>query len=276
MMKNQLVISMCLLFVCAVNAYSDSDDATIPFKSTTFKIGPEIFYDKYEEFDHGSIMTEKGMFYGIAVSNYNRPWVNLPAEEVEKRGKWMVGLEGEAAYGRVNYDGQTQDGDPTSIYGLKDVQADARLLGGPEFTFADRLETIYFGIGYRYLRDDSSFDSEGYLRQSDYVYVPVGVKVESYKSDTWSVGGSLELDVFLFGKQVSTIDNFNYPCDQHTGYGLRAALNIDNISETSRFAIQPFVRFWHIDESDADNKTGTYIEPENKTTQLGIQLIWTF
>jgi hypothetical protein len=227
------------------------------------EIGPEIFYDKYEE----SGLNEKGMFYGIIFNAYDHRVVS---------GKWMCGFEGEFAYAQLDYDGQLQDGTPYSMSNLKDWLVDVRLLAGPDFPKTDRLYTLYFGLGYRYLSDDSSSDPAGYLRQSNYLYLPIGLKAMSCKKNGWSLGGSAECDLLLFGEQFSTIDSYDITNDQTSGYGFRAAVSIENKGDKTDFKIQPFVRYWHIDESDPDNDFGAFIEPENETTQYGLQLIWTF
>lgn len=244
---------------------------------TTFEIGPEFFYDEYKEFQGGdTLMKEEGYFCGIVINSYSRPWIPESTEESFGSDKWMFGIESEFAYGKLDYDGQLQDGTPYDVSNIDDFLVDARLLAGPDFLKADSLNTFYFGIGYRYLRDDSSFDSAGYLRQSNYLYLPLGLKSETLKKDSWSLGGKAEFDLLLFGQQISTIRGIDLTNDQNSGYGLRVAVDIENISANSIFKIQPFVRYWHIDKSDLDNEYGIGVEPENETVQVGVQLIWQF
>jgi hypothetical protein len=254
------------------------DNAETPFKRSSFEIGPEVFSHEYEEFMGSEIvMKEEGNFYGIVLNYYSHPWVPASPEDSVTSSKWMRGFESEFAFGQVDYDGQLQDGTPYTISDLDDFLIDARFLAGLDFPTADRLNTPYIGIGYRYLRDDSSSDPFGYLRQSNYLYLPIGLKMDSYKKNGWSIGASGEFDLLLFGMQISEIGGVDFTNNQTSGYGFRVAVDIKNRSNKSSLKIQPFVRYWHIDESDTDNETGVlFVEPENKTTQVGVQLAWEF
>lgn len=278
LIRKKMVLLMCLVFAGAGSASDEPENETISFSRSSFEIGPEIFSHEYEEFTDGeTLMKEEGTFYGIVFNHYNRPWVPESPEESVTSSKWMAGFEGEFAYGQVDYDGHLQDGTPYKMSDIDDFLVNARFLRGLDFPKADMLHTLYLGIGYRYLRDDSSSDPAGYLRQSNYLYLPLGLKMESYKKNCWSLGGRAEFDLLLFGMQISEINGIDFTNNQTSGYGFRACVDIENRGEKSSFKIQPFVRYWHIDESDKDNETGVlFIEPENETTQVGIQLIWRF
>jgi hypothetical protein len=268
-MKKWVVLVVCLILAGTSSAYTDEPDGVAPsFEKHYREIGPEIFYDKYEE----PGMNEKGIFYGIVFNAYDHGRIN---------GKWMSGFECEFAYAKLDYDGALSDGTPYSVSNLKDWLVDVRFLGGADFPKADRLDTLYVGIGYRYLRDDSSFDPAGYLRRSNYLYLPIGLKAMSCKKNGWSLGGSAEFDFLMLGLQVTDLSDLGGPSVSNfqrfgSGYGVRAAVSIENKGDKTDFKIQPFVRYWHIDESDPDKDYGAFIEPENKTTQYGLQLIWTF
>lgn len=80
----------------------------------------------------------------------------------------------------------------------------------------------------------------------------------------------------MIGQQVSTISDVEIRNDQRTGYGLRGAVSLTNTGDKTSFTIEPFIRYWHIDESDLDNEVGIFVEPENETVQSGVQLIWMF
>ena len=176
-MKKWVALVICLIFAGTGSAYNEPNNVAPSFKRHYLEIGPEIFYDKYEE----SGLNEKGMFYGIIFNAYDHRVVS---------GKWMCGFEGEFAYAQLDYDGHLQDGTPYSMSNLKDWLVDVRLLAGPDFPKTDRLYTLYFGLGYRYLSDDSSSDPAGYLRQSNYLYLPIGLKAMSCKKNGWSLGES--------------------------------------------------------------------------------------
>jgi len=270
-MKQPMVLVIILMSAGLVSASDDANNTVLSLKASSFEIGPEIFYHRYTE----SGMKETGMFYGINIKAYERKWVNRPPEEMDKAVKGMFGGELEFAYGQVDYDGHLLDEDstPYTVDGIDDFLVDARYLIGRDFTPGNILETLYSGIGYRFLQDDSSFDPSGYLRKSNYLYIPLGLKIERGQKNGWSLGGNLEIDLLIYGQQYSKIEEYRIRNHQEAGAGFRAAIDIVKIGEKSNFKIQPFIKYWNIAESK--EKSGFY-EPENKTVQAGIQLIWAF
>jgi len=275
-MKKWIVLVISLMVTGTGSAYDEPGDGVPSFLKEYWEIGPEIFSHTYEEFSGGkTLMKETGTFYGMVLNAYKHEWVRSSPEEPVESAKWMKGFEGEFAYGDVDYDGQLQNGTPYKMSGLEDWLIDVRGLSGPDYPKENRLYTLYFGLGYRYLRDDSSSDPAGYLRQSNYVYLPIGLKVLSYKTQGWSLGGGVESDILLYGRQISTIGGQNYNNEQFSGYGFRANINMERQGDETAFKIQPFVRYWHIDKSDPD-QSGSTIEPENETIQYGLRLFLRF
>jgi hypothetical protein len=244
------------------------------FSSSYYEFGPEIFFHQYQEFMDGeNLMKEKGTLYGVAFNVYNHLWA---ADSKKKSGvpiKWMTGFESEFAYGKVDYDGARWDGTPLNESGLDDFLVNFRFLGGLDFPINDTLLTPYLGLAYRYLFDDSSSEPGGYLRESNYFYLPTGLKVDCYKRDSWSIGGRAEFDLLLYGMQISEILGTDFKNRQDSGYGFLVCIDIIKRCDNLNFKIRPFVRYWNIEESDIDSGV---IEPENVTTQYGMQLIFEF
>ena len=165
-------------------------------------------------------MKETGTFYGIVLNSDNH------------------GFEGELAYGTVDYDGQLLDGTPYEMSDIKDWLVDVRFLGG---------DIVYIGVGYRYLRDDSSPDPAGYLRQSNYLYWPIGLRLKSNEKKGWTIGGSAEFDFLVAGLQLSDLSNLGLGTVANVqgfgeGYGARGAIRLEN----KNFRIEPFVRYWQL------------------------------
>ena len=151
-------------------------------KDNTFDIGPDAYWYRYRE---PGLMKETGYFYGFQLAYTYRDWVStypLNGSEYtsdEKEFDWMFRAEGRLDWGNVNYDGalrnlETGEETPYSFDNKHDSTGELRLLLGPDFPKENVLDTIYVGIGWRFLEDSKSGDPFGYDRQSHYVYLPVG------------------------------------------------------------------------------------------------------
>lgn len=234
----------------------------------TFKIGPELSYIEYKE---PSLMSEKGVMYGIAGSYaYHR--------------NFMLKVDGRFSYGQIDYDGQLNDGTSYTIDGIDNYILEFRGLGGYDFSvFTSSTITPYLGFGYRYLNDDLSFDPAGYERESNYIYIPIGVEVITPLKNNWSIGAMLEYDYFLLGKQISHLSDvnpgYNDPENrQDKGYGLRGSVELQKKVKKVAFAIEPFIRYWNIKQSDNSDvtyygtKVGYGYEPKNNSTEIGVKL----
>ncbi|MHC4229768.1 MAG: hypothetical protein ACYSW0_20225 [Planctomycetota bacterium] len=253
------------------------------FKRAAWDIGPEIYSFKYEEppFLGFSGIKEEGIFYGLRFGFTFRDWVPASSKKSSSDGGAMLRAEGRFAFGQVDYDGSLSDGTPYTIDNIDDFTFEGRLLLGADMLLGDSLNTLYAGIGYRYLNDDSSFDPAGYERESNYLYVPVGYQLDSSHKAGWSLGFGAEFDLFLIGEQKSYLSKFGFNDvynRQSSGYGYRASVRLQQKSKYSIFAIEPFYRYWDIDDSEVEyDPWGIgWIEPANETSEIGIQLIWIF
>ena len=238
-------------------------------KKESLFIGPEIYHFEYEE----SGIQDEGMFYGVVFGYIYRGWI--PDTDMEKisEDKVMLAMEFRFAAGEVDYDGQLMDGTPYKVSNIDDRTFETRFLIGPDFLGDNHLSTFYTGFGYRYLFDDSSFDPAGYERMSNYLYLPVGYQFHQFTDAPWSIAATIEGDLLLLGVQKTDFGFLDISNDQHEGLGFRAAVKLQKKSENCIFSIEPFFRYWDIDDSDVEN--GFY-EPANETTEFGIQFKWLF
>jgi hypothetical protein len=232
-------------------------------------LGNETSYIKYEE---PGIMKETGVMTGI-VGSYTY------------RDNVMLKIEGKYSYGQVDYDGQLTDGTPYTLNGIDDNMLEFRALAGYDVALSERsFITPYIGFGYRYLNDDSSFDTAGYERESNYYYSPVGVEALASFKNGWSVGATVEFDHLWKGIQKSHLDNFLVGLNtlenhQNKGYGIRGSIKVQKRADNKEWIAEPYVRYWNIKESDEDEVTyfGTPLgvvgyEPKNNSTEIGIKL----
>jgi hypothetical protein len=239
-----------------------------------YEIGPELYSFEYEE---PGVMKDEGIFYGVALSATYRDWISDYSRQAVSDNKMMVRGEGRFAFGQVDYDGALQDGTPLTIDNIDDFTLEGRLLLGPEWLGGDILHTLYAGIGYRYLNDDSSSHLAGYERESNYYYVPIGYEIDTDLQAGWSWAGRIEYDFFLWGLQRSHISPTILENEQNSGYGYRASIKLQKKSKDVNFVIEPFFRYWDIDDSEIEyNIWMGGLEPANNTTEYGIQFIWMF
>jgi hypothetical protein len=239
-----------------------------------YNIGPELYSFEYKE---PGYMEEEGIFYGAAFGATYRDWVSGSSRQAVSDNKIMVRGEGRFAFGQVDYDGALMDGTPLTINNIDDFTLEGRLLLGPEWLIENTLDTLYAGIGYRYLNDDSSFHPAGYERESNYYYVPIGFQIDTGQQAGWSWAGGIEYDYFLWGLQRSHIFPTILENEQDSGYGYRASIKLQKKSKDVNFVIEPFFRYWDIDDSEIEYTIwGGGLEPANETTEYGVQLFWMF
>ncbi len=129
-------------------------------------------------------------------------------------------------------------------------------------------------------RTSSTGSEKGYLRESNYYYSPIGIEAVNVFDNGWSAGAIIEYDYFWKGKQKSNfstaVAGYNdVENDQNSGYGLRGSIMIKKQTARLFFAIEPFIRYWNIDQSEIQNLTfrmyETVLEPKNESTEIGVK-----
>ena len=191
-----------------VASFIQEGDKELIKQKYSFSLGPEISYIKYSE----PYVGEKGVLYGIAGS-------------CAYHNKLMAKFEGSFATGQMSYNGQTMGGTPLTISDISDYMLELRVLSSYDFVVKAVTITPDLGIGYRWLQDNTQKQANsGYERNSNYVYLPIGVETVAKLDNGWSLRANMEFDVFLYGKQRSELSNavsgLNDPeNDQKQGYG---------------------------------------------------------
>jgi hypothetical protein len=233
-----------------------------------WETGPEISYIEYKEPD---VMSEKGLMYGIGAAYSYHNGV-------------MIKVAGRFSYGQVDYQNSG------TLNNIDDIIFEIRALGGYDFRILSSFTmTPFIGFGYRYLRDDmagriTSTGAKGYLRESNYLYSPIGIEAVNVFGKGWSVGVILEYDYFWKGMQRSYLSNAvagynDIENNQNSGYGGRGSIFIKKQGDRVFFAIEPFIRYWNIDKSEVQDLTyygtviGTAWEPKNESTEIGVKFM---
>jgi hypothetical protein len=214
-----------------------------------WELGTEISRITYKE---PGVMREKGAMYGI-LGSYTF------------HGNFMYKLDGEFTYGRVDYVGSG------TISNVADCMLESRsVIGFDHSIFETSILTPYIGLGSRYLRDDthgrtSSTGAHGYLRESNYIYSPVGLEAVTDLKNGWAIGATSEYDFFWWGRQYSA----DFDNRQKNGYGLRGSVKLQKNGKELDFILEPFIKYWNIKESK-HNSQG--YEPKNNSTEIGCRL----
>jgi hypothetical protein len=247
-----------------------------------FDVGLEAFQYGYKEFHEGELfIREEGQMLGIRLS-----YVQLIAG----------GLFGRAivsgAAGSVDYD-------PLDEPVVEDIdQSSGRLelhLGYDFMLGGGASITPFAGFGARLLEDESGGrETEGgrlgFDRKVTYRYIPVGLAASI------PVGGRKRLNLsgqynHLVGGNVNNLfsridpDAPDVKLDFNEGHGLEASAML-SLPVGRRHAINfgPFVRQWQLDPSETftvvnpDDPSEAIVlqEPENRTTEAGVRVSFSF
>ena len=238
-----------------------TSDAVEPLPNP-WEIKPEFSYFLYQEPDN---MSEDGSMKGLSGSYtaYRNPGFNR--------------MEVRYSSGEVDYDGKLLFDDygdiPYTINNCKDYIVDIRLLTGSQKASQEQTSQFYIGLGYRYLNDDMSSDPAGYKRESNYLYLPLGLRARLELDQGWYVAWTLEFDLLLHGRQNSYLPQQTIRNKQSRGIGSQGSLELGCHVKGFDFGISPFVRTWLIDASNLDQG---YQEPYNTTLEYGMSVVVRF
>jgi hypothetical protein len=200
-------------------------------------------------------------------------------------GDWFIKDDVRFAHGSVDYAGSGFQPSTPDLY------LDARGMVGRDIQMGNSMFSPFTGIGYRFLYNDlrgfSSTGALGYRRESNYLYIPIGLTHRYVLDDSAVLATTFEFDKFLTGKQLTRLSDlsgysgYSGVTDvvnrQSGGFGFRA----DMLYEMSDWAFGPFIHIWHIDKSDTALRLmlcdGTVrwcalTEPQNRTAEFGMRM----
>lgn len=236
-------------------------------RQSYWDLGLDTYYFRYREPD-------------VAVKFYGPMYGLAGAFTHHDLNRWMFKTEARGAWGLVDYEGSG------TINDITDWVLEGRLIGGYDMPvgYSQRL-TPFVGVGYRYLNDDSSGKTSstgalGYERESNYFYSPIGVEFHTSLNYQWTIGVSVEYDIFWKGQQKSHLEDADpsfdmVSNDQKHGYGARGSIMLRKVGERVDIVIEPYIRWWSIKDSENANVTyaGTIValgyEPKNETLEIG-------
>jgi hypothetical protein len=241
---------------------------------------------------------DAGLELGIEISPTNFKQFNIQEETytrvIMKESGTMVGTYGRYTLRPSHYmarlEGTFSLGtidcvfpDPTYPQYVKNISnfvLETRELFGRDFPIFENAYLMPFaGFGYRYRYDGMGGKRNGfggfyYDRKSHYFYSPLGAEARFPLGSGWHLKLSGEYDLFWHGLLISEIKDINSEAtnmvnDQSSGWGARGSLTIARKLGKIDFAIEPFLRYWHIRVSEAGEFD--WPEPDNKTREWGIR-----
>jgi hypothetical protein len=235
------------------------------------EIGVQTYWYKYEEEVDGSFfMSTTGQKYGLSLTGIKNVGSNV----------YVVG-DIRYATGDVEYESASGKGD------VSDYMYEGRLLIGVEKISDGILLSSFIGLGYRYLFNDlRDLGSGGYRRESQYVYVPIGLTHRFRANRQARISTTLEYDYFVQGEQKSYLSDvgpayaavFGDPVnDQNDGYGIRFSTNY----EEENWSAGIFFNYWKIEDSETNYYIDapfiySLVEPKNDTKEIGVQFKYRF
>lgn len=260
MRKFFISFSMILIILCStVQAFEASDAASV---------GIEGMYYGYKERsskDNSPFMKLDGAAVGVNLSIYD--------EQVDH----FYQLSGRFVIGQSRYVGSYQKGNYGNLRlnNTKDSILESQFIIGPNFllNFLHFYSSPYLGIGYRY-KTDHGKDKSSYLRESNYIYLPLGIRLLSGVGGLKDkIGFFVEYD-FLAKSYHKSHLNQTIKNKQRKGYGAK----IGFLFQEEGIQIKPFLNLWKIKDSDisCDEAGSCIVEPRNKTIETGISFAFIF
>lgn len=219
---------------------------------------------RYEE---PGLMSLQGMKSGLNLQTTTA----YPERRTFLRGELRIAV-GTADY-RSNGTG-SHDQEP-------DWYIEGRALIGNDWPLDSALLSTYVGLGYRFLLNDgrglTSTGHAGYRRESNYLYLPVGIILQT----AWQEGTlrtRIEYDHLLNGKQYTRLSDTGLGYadvnnKQSSGRGIKLQLSY----MTPEWFAGPYLHYWDIADSAVTPFyqngaiAGYGLEPQNRTTEIGFE-----
>lgn len=259
-MKKITAISMVATLAIASPAFADSSLAT---KSAN-EIGLSLSSYKYQEPSMENKGTKMGGDFQSTLAMPEKIWV---------RGDLHFGI------GSVDYSSPVSG----KASGNPDWYFETRgLIGKDAWAFDGAMLSPYAGLGYRYLFNDArgatNLGAVGYRRQSNYLYLPLGITYRVALAGTAQLVTEAEYDHLIIGKQFTKMSDTglgysDLSNNQNRGHGFK--LSAKYVQDN--WAVGPYANYWNIAQSEIVPlyQNGALIghawEPQNNTVEFGLK-----
>lgn len=234
-----------------------------------WELGLTAYQETYREVGSGGqrIMQEKAAMAGVQAR------VTLPLNL-----QWSARLSAEYARGESKYTGSAWGGSYGSLHasgiGREKIQAQAEILFRPPTWGAT---TLTAGLLARRLNDALDRLPAGYERTNTGYFGTLGVEQHIALSHGWALRPAIQYLHLLDGTQKADLDG-GLRLKQKKGHGWEASATFQQLrADGSGLQIRPFWRYFKMGASETvDASSASYIEPENSTRELGVDLRWKF
>lgn len=239
----------------------------------TLKIGIEAAQYHYHE-----------TLYQHRFMSLSGPLLGINLEYVHNEDPFLIGAEGRALFGNSKYKGSkfnltTRETSKHVTNGTQNEIFEAKVIAGPRLDVFD----FYIGVGARIKKDENEKDLSHYPRESTYLYLPVGAKVNLFEAEDELISKitpKLEYNHLLRGEQKSFLDDYlggKIRKKQTRGHGLKGSVAF----QINSIEVAPYVNYWNIKRSVHECKSCYYgticwIEPDNKTVEAGVSIKYVF
>lgn len=241
--------------------------AAAPFATAAtvkYQLGVEAYTESYKESQGGQpVMKEEANMTGL---NAAVIIATSPLDEIV--------LDGRYASGKSDYTGALQ-GDPYGSLLIGDIKRMSWELGATYKRYIPEWDGVKLGVGLatRYLEDHLDKHPSGYRRENTLNYMSFVLERPTQLEGGWTMTPAFKYKYLLEGKQDSYLTDGTLTHTQNRGKGYDLSLEFAKTSGSTEWTITPFMRTWHIRDSDVSYLNGdAYIEPDNKTKELGINL----
>ena len=254
--------------------------AAVPATAQTrggFEVGLRVADYNYRERLNGTtIVRDDGLLYGLAVG-YTQTL----------GGGFFLRGRAEGMTGSIDY----EDDDGERIEGVQQTTGFAEFHAGRDFRLGDATVAPFVGIGHRSLEDESGGETtqsglEGYDREVQYIYVPVGMsaafptggrsRLTLSGQVNWIVSGDVESKFSELDPEFPDIR-----ADLRGGHGIRLSAMIEVPVGSNAIKFGPFLEHWRVNASEPvllsdDQENIELFEPANRTTVTGLALSFAF
>lgn len=273
-MKKFILLALAVCAVLPAYAQDKKNTYSIAYESSSY-----IYREPYMD----NPISSRGRMSGVVFDYVGRS--AFTAKDIDANDPSFLALQLRYMSGKVNYSGwsyNTLTGVTSAQYtsDISDYYLEGRLTAGGVYELGSALELWpYLGIAGRYLVDKGyEKSSSAYRRTSAYLYAPAGLTAKIKLPAKWTIALNGEYDIFISGTQKSRLSDAisTYPDisnKQGQGFGARTSLKIEKEFKQIGLFIEPFYRYWHIQNSDwVDGNQ----EPQNLTYESGLKIGITF